>query len=221
MGSRSTQRTEIPAYIEEAGKLALERAKQIQAMGYVPYMGSEVAAINPYEQAVAQNVGSMASAFGLSAPAAMSMGGMPTVTQGGITGYTSYPGYMSSLERLREVRPEMYNYFSNLTRFDPITGALNPEYDAMIQSLTAPQVAASSGAGGGGDDGPVFADEAHAANTAFAGGNQGFVNNDGFIDAPAPSSGPSLGNVFSGIRGAVNDFRDARNAAIDSLPGGN
>ena len=223
MGSRSTQKTEIPAYIEEAGKLALERAKQIQAMGYVPYMGPEVAAINPYEQAVAQNVGSMASAFGLSAPAAMDMGGMPTVTQGGITGYTSYPGYMSSLERLREVRPEMYNYFSNLTRFDPITGALNPEYDAMIQSLTAPPAAAPSGSGGGGDDGPVFADDVAADQAAFfqSTGNQGFVNNDGFIDAPAPSSGPSLGGVFSGIRGAVSDFRDARNAAISSLLGGN
>jgi hypothetical protein len=141
MGSKTTQKTEIPAYIEEAGKLALERAKQIQAMGYVPYMGPEVVAINPYEQAVAQNVGGMASAFGLSAPAAMDMGGMPTVTQGGITGYTSYPGYMSSLERLREVRPEMYDYFSNLTRFDPITGALNPEYDAMIEKITAPKPA--------------------------------------------------------------------------------
>ena len=28
MGSKSTQKTEVPAYIEEAGRLVLERAKQ-------------------------------------------------------------------------------------------------------------------------------------------------------------------------------------------------
>jgi hypothetical protein len=140
MGSKSTQSTQIPAYIEEAGKLALQRAQEIQAMGYVPYMGPEVAAINPYEQALATNVGSMASAFGLAAPVGMDMGGMPTVTQGGMTGYSSYPAYMASLERLRETRPEMYEYLSGMTRFDPITGALNPEYDARMQAAIAPQV---------------------------------------------------------------------------------
>ena len=150
MGSKSTQKTEVPAYIEEAGRLALERAKQIQAMGYVPYMGPEVAAVNPYEQAVAANVGGMASAFGLAAPAAMSMGAMPTVTQGGVTGYSSYPSYMASLERLREVRPEMYDYFSNLTKFDPITGALNPQYDVNMQAMMQPQVDAPTESGGGG-----------------------------------------------------------------------
>ena len=134
MGSKSTQSTQIPEYIEEAGKLALQRAQEVQAMGYVPYMGPEVAAINPYEQAMATNVGSMASAFGLAAPVGMDMGGMPTVTQGGLTGYSSYPAYMASLERLRETRPEMYEYFSGMTRFDPITGALNPDYDARMQA---------------------------------------------------------------------------------------
>jgi len=155
MGSKSTQSTQIPEYIEEAGKLALQRAQAIQAMGYVPYMGPEVAAINPYEQAMATNVGGMASAFGMAAPVGMDMGGMPTVTQGGMTGYTSYPAYMSALERLRETRPEQYEYFSGMTRFDPITGALNPDYDAVMQDVTAPQVTApAASSGGGGDDGP-------------------------------------------------------------------
>lgn len=205
MGSRSTQRTEIPAYIEEAGKLALERAKQIQAMGEVPYMGPVVAAINPYEQAVAQNVGSMASVYGLSAPAAMDMGGMPTVTQGGITGYTSYPGYMSALERLREIRPEMYNYLSGMTRFDPITGQLNPEYDARMQALTAPQVAAPSGSGGGGDDDSLSHAEImqmHYGNPAGPTANQ----SSGGFDPLGPSGNFSLdlsetpvGKLFGGI----------------------
>lgn len=133
---------------------------------------------------------------------------------------------MSSLERLREVRPEMYNYFSNLTRFDPITGALNPEYDAMIQSLTAPQVAASSGSGGGGDDGPVFADEIHAANTAFAGGNQGSGGSSGYNvttsfgsgSTPAPvlpgQSTGSIGGLLSGISDAKKELK---NTVLDAL----
>ena len=181
MGSKSTQSTQIPAYIEEAGKLGLQRAQEIQAMGYVPYMGPEVAAINPYEQAMATNVGSMASAFGLAAPVGMDMGGMPTVTQGGMTGYSSYPAYMASLERLRETRPEMYDYFSGMTRFDPITGALNPEYDARMQAALAPQVATPSGSGGGSDDGPNF--------------------------APAPTgSGSGSGQLFGGFTSVVDMF---------------
>jgi hypothetical protein len=40
-----------------------------------------------------------------------------------MTGYSSYPIYQSALERLREQRPEQYEYFAGQTGFDPITGA--------------------------------------------------------------------------------------------------
>ena len=120
--SKTTQETKIPEYLEEAGRIAVQQAQQAQQMGYIPYMGPEIATINPYEQALAQNVGSMASAFGMAAPAGLDMG-MPTVTQGGMTGYSSYPIYQSALERLREQRPEQYEYFAGQTGFDPITGA--------------------------------------------------------------------------------------------------
>lgn len=144
MGSKSTQTTKVPAYIEEAGKLALQRAQEIQSMGYIPYMGPEVAAINPYEQAAAANVGSMASAFGMQAPVGLDMGGMPTVTQGGMTGYSSYPAYAAALERLKEQRPDQYNYMAGMTRFDPITGMENPEYMARLQAEQAARVAAAA-----------------------------------------------------------------------------
>jgi len=160
MGSKSTQSTQIPEYIEEAGKLALQRAQEVQAMGYVPYMGPEVATINPYEQAAAANVGGMASAFGMQAPTGLDMGGMPTVTQGGITGYSSYPAYLSAMERLREQRPDQYEYLSGMGRFDPITGAVNPNYNMpVMEGETAsnmPVVSPSSG--GGNDDAPSHAE---------------------------------------------------------------
>jgi len=212
MGSKSTQSTQIPEYIEEAGKLALQRAQAIQAMGYVPYMGPEVAAINPYEQAMATNVGSMASAFGLAAPVGMDMGSMPTVTQGGMTGYTSYPAYMSALERLRETRPEQYEYFSGMTRFDPITGALNPDYDAVMQDVIAPQVtapAASSGGGGGNDDSLSHAEimQMHYGNP-----NGPSPKKSGGFDPLGPSGNYSLdlsetpvGKIFGGLNKAIGN----------------
>lgn len=204
MGSKSTQSTQIPEYIEEAGKLALERAKQIQGMGYIPYMGPEVAAINPYEQASAANVASMASAFGMQAPAALDMGGMPTVTQGGMTGYSSYPAYMASLERLRATRPEMYEYLSGMTRFDPITGALNPDYDAQIEAMSQPQVAAPV-SGGGSDDGPSMRDfmaERRAESARRAASN---------ADPRSSSPRPVLrGQSTGGSGGLLGGLRDAR-----------
>lgn len=183
MGSRSTTKTEIPAHIEEAGRLALERAQEIQGMGYVPYMGPEVAAVNPFEQAAAANVGSMASAFGLQAPAGIDMGGMPTVTQGGMTGYSSYPAYAAALERLKEQRPDQYNYMAGMTRFDPITGMENPEYVARMEAARQAQAARAMPRGGN-DDGPNF---------------------------PPVSGGSSSGELFGGFT-SVKDMFDGGGA---------
>jgi hypothetical protein len=156
MGSKSTtvQENKIPRYLEEAGQLAVEEAKKIKEMGYLPYFGPEVAAINPYEQAMAQNVGGMASAFGLAAPAAMDMSGVDTATSGGVTGYTTAPAYFAALERLRETRPDQYEFFANLGRFDPITGAANPNYNPSPTTNMPNPVLRAAGLGGGGDDGP-------------------------------------------------------------------
>jgi|TARA_B100000035_G_scaffold97894_1_gene83041 hypothetical protein len=158
-GSSRTEKAEIPAYMEEAGQFALEKAKQIDALGKLPYMGPEVAAVNPYEAALARNVGGMASAFGLEAPAALDMGGMETVTQGGLTGYSSYPAYMASMERLRETRPDQYAYFAQMTGFDPITGAaVAPPPTPVAAPVAAP---VSSGGGGGGGESTAEALERH------------------------------------------------------------
>ena len=149
--SKTTQETKIPEYLEEAGRLAVQQAQQAQQMGYIPYMGPEIATINPYEQALAQNVGSMASAFGMAAPAGLDMG-MPTVTQGGMTGYSSYPIYQSALERLREQRPEQYEYFAGQTGFDPITGAATGFAQPTVDISPIMGGAAGGAAGGTMDD---------------------------------------------------------------------
>jgi hypothetical protein len=121
----------------------------------------------------------------------MDMGGMPTVTQGGMTGYSSYPAYMASLERLRETRPEMYEYFSGMTRFDPITGALNPDYDARMQAAVTPQVATPSGSGGGSDDKPFFAPAPTGSTSGSGKLFGGFTSvKDMFDGGGAGASGP-------------------------------
>ena len=169
MGSKSTtvQENKVPAYLEEAGQLAVEEAKKIKEMGYLPYFGPEVAAINPYEQAMAQNVGGMASAFGMAAPSALDMSGVDTMTSGGITGYTTAPAYFAALERLKEQRPDQYDFFSGLGRFDPITGAVNPNYNPNPATNMSNPLLSAAGLGGGGDDGPVFAGDVRASHRAF------------------------------------------------------
>lgn len=142
--SRSTQSTELPQWYQDAAKEAISRANQIYELGRTPYTGVDVVAVNPYEQAASRNVGSMASAFGLDAPAELDMGGMPTVTSGGVTGYSSYPMYVADMERLKEQRPDQYEYFARMTGFDPITGA-----------STGPLPAAGVGVGSGAAAAPV------------------------------------------------------------------
>jgi len=206
MGSSSKQETKVPAYIEEAGRAALEQAGKIQAMGYTPYMGPDVAAINPYEQAASQNVGSMASAFGLMAPAALDMSGMPTVTQGGVTGYSSYPAMKSALERLRETRPDQYEYFSNLTQFDPITGSLNEGFTP----ISLPQVPVApmpqySGGGGGSQSTPNFSRPSY---TSVDGGTTIGTRPQARPINLGSSSGQS-GGLFSGLKSVGNSILDS------------
>ena len=204
MGSSSTQKTEIPKWVEDLGRVQAQRAVELQEMGYMPYMGPEVAAVNPYEQAMASNVGGMASAFGLQAPATMDMGGMPTVTQGGLTGYTSYPSYISSLERLKEQRPDMYAGLAGMTKYDPITGLINPDFQSNMPIFDAP-VQSNMPVYSGDDDAPMFA-PAPTGST------------DPRSYSPRPvlrgeNTGSSSG-LFSGIRSARDEFK---NTVLDAL----
>jgi|DEB0MinimDraft_3_1074331.scaffolds.fasta_scaffold66701_1 hypothetical protein len=210
------QKTEIPSWYEDAVKLQIKRADELQKLGRMPYMGPEVAAINPAEIAASRNVGQMASAFGLEAPAELSMGDMPTVTQGGLTGYTSYPAYIANMERLKEQRPDQYDFFSRMTGFDPITGAEVEQMStlpAQTSTRAAPAPAAApvdrmayappeaayfkngqyfraDGSGIGAGTG-----QEKLSHSPTSAQKYGYVNSGGFIDAPSPS-----GSLFSGMR---------------------
>lgn len=202
MGSRSTQETKIPAYIEEAGKKALERAQQIQDLGYVPYMGPEIAEISETERALNRNVGAMASAFGLEGPAPLTMGDAEVTSAGGVSGYSSYPAYMSALQRLQEQRPDQYAYLAGLGRFDPITGAaIAPP---PVPEVTTGPLSMTPVSGGGGNDGLSHAEimQMHYGNPAGPNANKP----SGGFDPLGPSGNYSLdlsetpvGKLFGGI----------------------
>ena len=204
MGSKSTtvQENKIPRYLEEAGQLAVEEAEKIKEMGYLPYFGPEVAAINPYEQAMAQNVGGMASAYGLAAPAAMDMSGVSTATSGGVTGYTTAPAYFAALERLKETRPDQYEFFAGLGRFDPITGAENPDY-GKSQNATGLAIGKlyRGGIFGGGDDGGNDAASSYSFSGPSSGGYTSF--GDMFDGGGPGASGDTFGGALGGVSNAI------------------
>lgn len=122
-GTTSTQETKVPSYMDEAGKLAVQRMNQIYEMGRMPFTGIDVVGLNPSERAAMENVSSAASAFGMAVPQGDPFAGMQSQTTGGLTGYSSMPIYISDMERLKAERPDQYAEFASMSGFDPITGA--------------------------------------------------------------------------------------------------
>ena len=146
-GSSSTQTTKIPDYMSDAGRTAAQRANMIYEAGRMPFTGIDVVAINPAEQAAIDQAAMAASAFGMPSAAANPFEGMEVLESGGLRGYSSYPIYISDMQRLKDQRPEQYAALARQSGFDPITG--------QSLSAAAPTVAQSSYVGGGGSDGPT------------------------------------------------------------------
>ena len=140
-GSTSTS-VAVPEYIEEAAKRNLNKAEGISQIGYAPYIGADVAALTPMQEAAAQNIADTASVFG-TAGGNMSQqdirGGMPepTTFAGGVRGYSSAPMYEQSLEAFDEARPGQKEYIDSFF-IDPYTGRAGSNVQAPIDytSLT-------------------------------------------------------------------------------------
>ena len=117
-GGSQTQKTEIPKWIEEPATRNLARAEQAQQMGYMPYYGIDVAGFTPTQQAAQQMNIDTANAFGMM-PSGFSglspTSGMPsTMTQGGITGYSSAPLYEQAVAEARSRQPESAAIYDTL-----------------------------------------------------------------------------------------------------------
>mgnify|MGYP003676002665 CR=1 FL=1 len=140
-GGSTSQETAIPEYITEAAKKNLERAELVSNIGYIPYIGPDVAAFSPMQEAGFQSTENLANAFGMGSGMSQQdiMGGMgePTQYANGVRGYSSYPLYEEALEELAKQRAGQKQYIDSLF-IDPFTGAMSS--NALLnQSTLNPQ----------------------------------------------------------------------------------
>jgi len=107
-GSTSTE-VSIPAWLEQAAQSGLARGTQAAGIGYAPYIGPDVAALTPMQEAAMFNTGQAASAFGLG-PSPIPSAGMPEVQTfaGGARGYSAFPLYNQAVNELQMRDPAQY-----------------------------------------------------------------------------------------------------------------
>ena len=123
-GGTSTSNTQIPAYLEDAVRENINRARDVSQIGYTLYYGADVAAFSPMQQQSMRSTGNAASAFGLAPQGFDATAGIPQAQTfaGGVQGYSSAPLYEQSLDNLFANAPAQYNAINNMF-IDPFTGA--------------------------------------------------------------------------------------------------
>ena len=120
--------TEIPQWVQDAGRKQYQTGTELGQIGYTPYYGADVAAFNPLQTAAFDSTGMAANAFGMG-------GGSPTFATdgiqapqtfaGGMRGYSGMPMYNEALNTLQEQRPYQKQQLDQQFT-DPTTG-LTPE----------------------------------------------------------------------------------------------
>lgn len=196
-GGSQTTKVEIPQWAEDAAKGNLAKADEISKLGYVPYMGPDVAAFQPGQTAAFQNTNDMASAFGMSG----GQSAMPTpeTYAGGVQGYSAFPMFEQAQQQLAQQRPGQANYIDSFF-IDPMTGAPSQQ-----QAMPQPSQPLSYGGGGGGRDRGTVASRSRASSR----------NDTGMT--PANAYVPSQGGGWSPV-----DFIDGGGlgASGDTFEGG-
>lgn len=106
-GSKSTSVT-VPQWLEDAGKEALARSRDVSRIPYAAYYGPDVAAMTPMQVAAMRGTNQMAEAFG--SPTADVTAGMPTAQDyGGMSAYSAGPMYDAALAELQRRQPGTYD----------------------------------------------------------------------------------------------------------------
>lgn len=136
-GGSTSSSVEIPAWLENAAIENINRARDVQRIGYTPYYGPDVAAFSPMQTQAMQATGMGAEAFGLAPSGFDPMAGMPQAQQfaGGLMGYSSAPLYEQSVDMLRQKRPAQVAALEGLF-IDPVTG----QYSAPSYAPTEEQI---------------------------------------------------------------------------------
>ena len=140
-GTTSTgSTTEIPQWIQDAGRRQYQTGTELGQIGYTPYYGADVAAFNPMQESAFRSTGTAADAFGMgpasTVPSGATFGphsptwatdGIPTAQTfaGNMRGYSGMPMYTQALNTLEEQRPYQKQQLEQQF-IDPTTG-LTPE----------------------------------------------------------------------------------------------
>ncbi len=110
-----TKETSLPEWLRAPAERNLQRAEDIQRLGYMPYRGPEVVGFDPNQVAAMQNNADAARAFGFNAPID-AMAGMPTTQMyaNGISGYDSNAIYDQALLDTQAYQPETVDQYNAL-----------------------------------------------------------------------------------------------------------
>lgn len=133
-GGSQTSEAKIPDWAKEPTIRNLARAETAQQIGYQPYMGPDLAAFNPTQQAAMQSNIDAASAFGLNTPASV-MEGMPAPQDfgGGVMGYSAFPIFEQAQQELAARNPEQQAIYDSLFG-NPVPEAANPSIQEQVMA---------------------------------------------------------------------------------------
>jgi hypothetical protein len=213
MGSGSTtQKTEIPAWLEGASRSNIAMGNDVAGLGYVPYYGPDVAAFTPMQQAAFQNTGQAANAFGVAGGGLTGMEGMPQPQQfaGGVSGYSSAPMFAETMAALEANNPGQFAAIQDMF-INPQTGAGGNSYPAPVARRTTSAAARPSvygyespnegPMGGGGFQGPNRNGDVGYGAGGYTSIGDMFDGGGAGVSGGAYSGGggmSALGNFFSG-----------------------
>ena len=171
-GGKQTTGIEIPSWLEDPVKRNLARGEQAAGIGYMPYYGPDVAALNPSQLAAMSNANSAAGAFGLQAPTGAGTGLPPPQTfAGGVQGYSSGDLFDQAVQEFERRRPEQAERYNAL--FDPKAMINNPQQWNAVSSAGFDPM--SSGGMSGMTDAQFIAQMGQGASNALAMGQSGLL----------------------------------------------
>lgn len=133
-GGSTTSKVQIPEWLENAAIENINRARDVQQIGFTPYYGPDLAAFTPMQTQAMQATGQAAEAFGLAPSGFDPMAGMPQPQQfaGGLMGYSSAPLFEQSVDMLRQRRPAQAQALEGLF-IDPVTGEFSQPNNAPMK----------------------------------------------------------------------------------------
>jgi len=130
-GSKSTSKTELPAWYSAYAKRALALGDKIAQVGDTHYKGPDIASFNPQQVAGMQNAADWFAAFGGKGAKAVDVRkNLPKDRAYGtnnIRGLSSHNLYSEAMDTFKKENPGQWNYIKGFS-IDPKTGEPAPMY---------------------------------------------------------------------------------------------